>query len=90
MNVTRPAYSADVPFTLGFTLGNLGDGGNAAEPDGVDPSSSLGDCGEQSITAFGPHCRLGTGRMKDALHGLKAWRGPGKRDRGRRRAARRV
>jgi hypothetical protein len=37
--------------------GNLGEGGNAAEPDVVDPSPGLGDCGEQSVPAFGPHCR---------------------------------
>ena len=44
---------ADVPFALGLTLGNLGEGGNAAEPDVVDPSPGLGDCGEQSVAAFG-------------------------------------
>ena len=32
---------ADVPFTLGFTLGNPGEGCNAAEPDVVDPSPAL-------------------------------------------------
>jgi hypothetical protein len=52
--VTRIAAStmseqADVPFALGLTPGNLGEGGNAAEPDVVDPSPGLGDCGEQSV-----------------------------------------
>jgi hypothetical protein len=44
---------ADVPFTLGLTPGNPGEGGNAAEPDVVDPSPGLGDCGEQSVPALG-------------------------------------
>ena len=70
-----------MPFALGFMLGNLGEGGNAAEPNVVDPSSGLGDCGEQSIAAFGLHRRFCGGRMNDALNGHKAWRGPGKRDR---------
>jgi hypothetical protein len=55
-----------VPFALGLTLGDLGEG-NAAEPDGVDPSPDLGDRGEQSVPAFGPHCRFCAGRMNDAL-----------------------
>jgi hypothetical protein len=29
----------------------------------------LGDCDEQSIAAFGHHCRFCAGRMHDALHG---------------------
>jgi hypothetical protein len=32
-----------VPFALDLTLSNLGEGSNTAEPDVVDPSSSLGD-----------------------------------------------
>src|ERR1700730_2135368 len=39
---------ADVPFTLGFTLGNPGEGCNAAEPYVVDPSPGLGDCSRAS------------------------------------------
>ena len=37
-----------LPFALGLTLGNLGEGANAAEPDVVDPSPSLGDGGKQA------------------------------------------
>jgi hypothetical protein len=79
---------ADVPFALGLTLGNPGEGCNAAEPYVVDPSPGLGDCSEQSVPAFGPHCRFCARRMNNALHGREAWRGPGKRDRGRQGAAR--
>ena len=32
---------ADVPFAHGLPFGNLGEGGNAAEPDVVDPSLAL-------------------------------------------------
>jgi hypothetical protein len=35
-------------FALGLTLGDFGEGSNAAEPDIVDPSPDLGDCGQQS------------------------------------------
>ena len=56
-----------MPFALGLTRGNLGEGGNAAEPDVVDPSPGLGDGGEQSVPAFGPHCRFCAGRMNNAL-----------------------
>jgi hypothetical protein len=42
------------------------EGGKAAEPNAVDPSSGLGDCGEQSIASFGTHRRFCGGRMKDA------------------------
>src|ERR1700731_3537977 len=73
----------DMPFALRLTLGNLGEGANAAEPDVVDPSPGLGDCDEQSIAAFGPYCRFCAGRTHNALHGREAWRGPGKCDRGR-------
>ena len=31
-----------MPFALDLTLSNLGEGSNTAEPDVVDPSSSLG------------------------------------------------
>src|ERR1700730_14204928 len=48
----------------------------------------LGDCSEQSVTAFGPHCRFCARRMNNALHGREAWRGPCERDRGRQGAAR--
>src|SRR5580693_9342769 len=51
---------------LGFMLGDLGEGGKAAEPNALDPSSGLGDCGEQSIAPFGTHRRFCGGRMKDA------------------------
>ena len=44
---------ADMPFALAFSLGDLGEGGNSTEPDVVDPSPGLGDCGEQGITALG-------------------------------------
>jgi hypothetical protein len=40
---------------------------------------------DDRVPAFGPHCLFCAGRMNDALHGREAWRGPGKRDRGRRR-----
>jgi hypothetical protein len=33
---------ADVPFALGPKLCDLGEGGNAAEPDVIDPSPSFG------------------------------------------------
>ena len=60
---------ADVPFALPLPLGNLGERANAAEPDVVDPSPGLGDCDEQSIAAFGPHCRFCAGRMTAAKLG---------------------
>jgi len=50
---------------LGLTLGNLGEGGIAAEPDVVDPSPGLGDGGEQSVPAFRPHRPFGAGRIRD-------------------------
>src|SRR5580692_7400909 len=62
-------------------LGDLSEVGKAAEPNALDPSSGLGDCGEQSIAPFGTHRRFCGGRMKDALNGHKAWRDPGKLDR---------
>ena len=37
---------ADAPFSLDLTLGNLGERATSAEPDFVDPSSSLGDGGK--------------------------------------------
>jgi hypothetical protein len=40
-----------VPFALDLTLGNRGERANAAEPDVVDPFSSLGDCGQQTIAS---------------------------------------
>src|SRR6202035_866987 len=80
--LTRGAAKPTQPIPpLGLTLGNLGEGGNAAEPDVVDPSPGLGDGGEQSVPAFRFHRRFGVGRMNNALHGREAWRGPGKRDR---------
>ena len=54
-NEGKGCQQADVTFALGFTLGNLGEGDNSTEPDVVDPSPGLDDCGEQSITALG--CR---------------------------------
>jgi hypothetical protein len=75
---------ADVPFAMGLTRGNLGEGGNAVEPDVVDPSPGLGDGGEQSVPAFGLHRWIYARLMNDALHGREAWRGPGKGDHGRR------
>jgi hypothetical protein len=51
-----------VPFALGFMLGDLSEGGKAAEPNALDPSSGLGDCGEQSIAPFGTHRRFCGGR----------------------------
>jgi hypothetical protein len=48
---------------LGLTLGNLGEGAIAAEPDVVDPSPGLGDGGEQSVPAFRPHRPFGAGRI---------------------------
>jgi hypothetical protein len=38
-----------VPFALGLTLSNLGEGCTAAEPDIIDPSPGLGDGCEQSV-----------------------------------------
>jgi hypothetical protein len=32
-----------VPFALGLTLGDLGDGANATKPEFVDPSPGLGE-----------------------------------------------
>ena len=80
------SQQADVPFALGLTLSNLGEGSNTAEPDVVDPSSSLGDGGEKRLAGLGFHRRFCAGRMNDAFYGRKAWRGPGKRDRGRQEA----
>ncbi len=48
------------------------------EPDVGDPSPGIGDRSERRVPAFGPQCRFCAGRMNDALHGLKVWRGPGK------------
>ena len=77
-----------MPFALDLTLGDLVEGANAAEPDVVDPSSSLALATAASrASRVGFHCRLCAGHMHNALHGLKAWRGPGKRDRSRRRVA---
>jgi hypothetical protein len=45
---------ADVPFALGFPLGNLGEGGNSTQPDAFDPSPGLDDGGEQSIVEVVP------------------------------------
>src|ERR1700730_11942744 len=78
---------ADVPFALGPKLCDLGEGGDAAEPDVIDPSPSFGNCGKQSITAFGPHRRFSRGRMNDALHRREVWRGPCEPDRGHLRTA---
>jgi hypothetical protein len=50
------------------TIGNPGDGANAAELDVVDPSPGLGDGGEQSVPAFGPHCRAHLRRWNFGLH----------------------
>jgi hypothetical protein len=63
---------------LGLTLGNLGEGGNAAEPDVVDPSPGLGDGGEQSVPAFRPHRPFGAGRiyrdqLRAALWTRRGW-----------------
>ena len=62
---------------LGLTLGN-GEGGNAAEPDVVDPSPGLGDGGEQSVPAFRPHRPFGAGRiyrdqLRAALWTRRGW-----------------
>ena len=46
---------ADVPFALDLTLSNLGEGSNTAEPDVVDPSSSLGEGGEKRLEKL-LHC----------------------------------
>ena len=78
---------ADVPFSLGPKLCGLVEGGDAAEPDVIDPSPSFGNCGKQSITAFGPHRRFSRGRMNDALHRREVWRGPCEPDRGHLRTA---
>ena len=42
-----------MPFALDLTLSNLGEGSNTAEPDVVDPSSSLGDGGEKRLAGLG-------------------------------------
>ena len=85
-NKGERSQQADVAFAMGFAIGNLGEGGDTAEPEVVDPSAGLGDGGEQSIAAFGLHRRLRVhGRMNDAFHGREAWSGPGQRERGRRR-----
>src|SRR6202030_3335282 len=73
------SQQADVPFALGLTLGNLGEGANAAEPDVVDPSPGLGDGGEQSVPAFRPHRPFGAGRiyrdqLRAALWTRRGWR----------------
>jgi hypothetical protein len=44
---------ADVPFSLDLTLGDLGEGASVAEPEIVDPSPGLGECGQQSIASRG-------------------------------------
>ena len=75
---------ADVPFAHGLPFGNPGEGGNAAEPDVVDPSPGLANGGQQGVPAFGFHRWLCARLMKDALHGREAWRRPGKGDHGRR------
>src|SRR3984893_12672790 len=83
----RGGEQADVPFAPDLTHSNLGEGSNTAEPDVVDPSSSLGDGGEKRLAGLGFYRRFCAGRMNDAFYGRKAWRGPWKRDRdgGRRR-----
>ena len=42
-----------MPFANGLPRGNLGKGGEVAEPNVVDPFAGLGDGGEESITAVG-------------------------------------
>jgi hypothetical protein len=55
---TKGRQQADMPFALGFTLGNLGEAGDPTEPDVVDPFPRVADCGEQSIAVLGLHCRF--------------------------------
>ena len=62
-------------FAHYLLLGNLGEGGEAAEPNSVDPTPRLGDGGEQSIMALRFHCRFFTWLMNDAFHSRKTWRG---------------
>ena len=76
----KRSQQADVPFSLDLTLGDLGEGANATKPEIVDPSPGLGDCGQQSIASLGFHCRICARHMHNALHRLKAWRGPGTLD----------
>jgi len=40
-------------FDLAFLAGDLCEGCNSTLPEVVDPSSGLGDCGEQGIPALG-------------------------------------
>jgi hypothetical protein len=47
--------SSRMSFAYCFPFGNPGEGGNAAEPDIVDPSPGLGDSGKQGVPAFGQH-----------------------------------
>jgi hypothetical protein len=72
-----------VPFAQCLPRGNLGEGGDAAEPDVVDPSPGLGDGRKQDVPAFGFHHGLCVGLMKDALHGREARCCPRQRDHGR-------
>jgi hypothetical protein len=81
-NEGEGCQQADVPFALGFTLGNLGERGDPTEPDVVDPSSGLGDCSVQGVPALGLHRRLLSRGMKNALYRGEAWRRPCERDLG--------
>jgi hypothetical protein len=54
---------ADVPFTLRFTLRNLGEGGYSTEPDDVDPSASL--VSTMSLKRSTLNIQLSTSRAAD-------------------------
>jgi hypothetical protein len=62
-----------VPFALGLTLTNLGEGANAAEPDVVDPSPGFGDGGEQRLFAIGSSVGEGDMTPKPLPARIKDW-----------------
>jgi hypothetical protein len=74
---------ADVPFSLDLTLGNRGERANAAEPDFVDPSSSLGTAVSSAsrISAFivgfaqGTCTMLFTGAIQGSVIVVGGWQG---------------
>jgi len=74
---------ADVAFTKTFGIRDLGETGNALEPEVFDPSAGPGDGGEQNIAAVGLHSGPGGGFMRDALHGQEARSRPGEHERNR-------
>src|SRR5215211_4542898 len=75
-NEGEGSQQTNVTFALAFPLGDLGQAGNSAEPNVLDPCPGLADCREHSISALGLDRRFRAARVNDTLHGSKAARPP--------------